>query len=230
MAHKFGKEICELRVSKLTLGRLNTNCYVAWDDETKNAVLFDAPEYPEIILKFLRENGLTLKIIMLTHAHFDHILALRELKERTGAKIYTQSSAREVFTSCVDFCRGLPDTGVVITSDKAEQKFFINSDEILEDGAEITLDSLKIRVIFTPGHSIDSTCFLINNEILISGDTLFCGTIGRTDVPSGDFASEIRSIKEKLFILPDEIKVYPGHGWDTTIGFEKKNNDAALEN
>ncbi|MBR5155353.1 MAG: MBL fold metallo-hydrolase [Clostridia bacterium] len=198
---------------RFILGDLVTNCYIIADDETKNAALFDAPANAEKILDYAEKNGLNIKYIFLTHAHFDHILALNELKEKTGAQILLHEEEEKY----------LYDPELNFLGEKADSVVLPAADKLLKDGDIIELDHLSIKVIHTPGHTVGGVCYLIDN-ILISGDTLFSGAIGRFDFPLGSFDDEIRSIKEKLMVLDDETKVYPGHGFSTTIGKQRKDN------
>ncbi len=198
---------------RFVLGDLVTNCYMLADEETKNAVLFDAPDNAEKILSYAEKNGLTIKKIFLTHGHFDHMLALNDLKERTNATIYIHKEDEPY----------LADYKLNLIGEEHKDYVFPKADVLLEDGDKITLDSLTIKVIHTPGHTVGGVCYLID-DILISGDTLFSGSIGRFDFPNGSLEDELNSIRTKLMILDDETKVYPGHGFSTTIGKQRKDN------
>ncbi len=199
---------------RFRLGELLTNSYLIADEVTKNAVIFDAPDNPEKILEYLNENGLSLKKILLTHAHFDHILALKPLAEATGAKCVLHEMEEQY----------LFDPDLNLAGDKATQIGILENYTLINDNDIITVDGLKIKVIHTPGHTTGSVCYLVNDTTLISGDTLFSGSIGRFDFPLGSFEDEISSIKNKLMILDDEVKVCPGHGFTTTIGKQRKDN------
>ncbi|MBQ9757855.1 MAG: MBL fold metallo-hydrolase [Clostridia bacterium] len=199
---------------RFILGELVTNCYLIADENTKNAVLFDAPADSEKVLDYLDKNDLNLKIILLTHAHFDHILALKEIMDKTGAKCMLHKDEEKY----------LSDPALNLSGEHADKVGKIHEYSLLDDGERIVLDGLLIETIHTPGHTAGGACYLVNGEILISGDTLFSGSIGRTDFPLGSFDDEIKSIKEKLMPLGDEIKVYPGHGFSTTIGKQRKEN------
>lgn len=189
------------------------NCYVAADENTKNAVLFDAPTNPEKILGYLDENGLTLKYILLTHAHFDHIMAVDGIKKATGAKLVLHRDEVKYLND------GVLNLAVTVPVEIPKLK----EDIVVSDGDEIVMDSFDIKVIHTPGHTEGSVCYLMG-DILISGDTLFNRSVGRADFPLGNFENEIKSIKEKLMPLDDGIKVFPGHGFSTDIGHERKEN------
>lgn len=195
---------------RFVLGELATNSYIIADEDTKNAVLFDAPDNANKILDYLQKKELILKKIFLTHAHFDHILALKEIKEATGAKILLHKDEEKY----------LKDNSLNLSPKPLDLP---EADQLLDDNEVISLDQLTIRVIHTPGHTEGSVCYLVN-DVLISGDTLFLGSIGRADFPLGNFEDEISSIKEKLMLLDDEAKVYPGHGFSTKIGKERKEN------
>ncbi len=198
---------------RFILGDYVTNCYLVADDNTKNAVLFDAPADSGKILDYTEKNGLNIKYICLTHAHFDHIMALNDIKEKTGAQLMLHEKEGQYLT----------DPRLNLLGEAAEEVTIPKPDKLLVDGETICLDSLEFKVIHTPGHTEGGTCYLIDN-VLISGDTLFSGAIGRFDFPLGNFDVEIRSIKEKLLVLDDEVKVYPGHGFSTTIGKQRKEN------
>ncbi len=199
---------------RFILGELVTNCYLIADEDTKNAVLFDAPADAEKIIAYIADKGFKLKFICLTHAHFDHILALSELLKETGAKCLLHKDEEQYLKN--------PDLN--LSGERAGELGEISEYSLLDDGDEIVLDSLKIDVLHTPGHTKGGVCYLVNGEVLISGDTLFSGSIGRFDFPLGSFEEEINSIKEKLMPLDDKIKVYPGHGFSTTIGKQRKEN------
>ncbi len=199
---------------RFSLGDLATNSYVLYDEKSSVAALFDAPAEADVILGFLNEKGLSLKYIFLTHAHFDHILALKELKEATDAQIVIHKDEEQY----------LNNTGLNLSYFPLPE---VKADVLVNDGDIIVFANTKIKVIHTPGHTLGGVCYHFD-ETLVSGDTLFYGSIGRYDFPMGDFDTEIRSIKEKLLILPDDIKVYPGHGPSTTIGNERKVNPYLL--
>lgn len=199
---------------RFTLGDLVTNSYIAADEKTKNAVLFDAPAEPETILNYIETNGLKLKKILLTHAHFDHIMALKKLQSITGADCLLYKAEEKY----------LADTTLNLADVNTFKVGTITDYKLLNEGDIISVDSISIKVIHTPGHTTGSVCYLVNDTTLISGDTLFSGSIGRADFPLGNFDDEINSIKNKLMLLDDDVKVYPGHGFSTTIGKQRKEN------
>lgn len=198
---------------RFVLGELVTNCYLVADENTKNAILFDAPAEAGKILDYLKKNGLTLKKVFLTHSHFDHILALREIVDATNAELLMHKEEEKYFK----------DPSLNLAGEHWEKLNLPDYYKLLSDNDELVLDGINIKVIHTPGHTQGSTCYLVN-DILISGDTLFSGSIGRTDFPLGSFDDEVQAIKNKLMLLDDETKVYPGHGFSTTIEKQRKEN------
>lgn len=202
-----------MKLHKLVLGELQTNCYILADEETKKAILVDAPANADLILNLLEENDYTLQEILLTHAHFDHILALGEVKQRTGAPVSVHA----------DDAAFLEDSALNLAHYINHAWQPVAYDKLLRDGDVICLGKERIQVLHTPGHTQGCVCFLIG-DVLLSGDTLFYRSVGRIDHPGGDMKQEIQSIKDKLMPLPDEIQVYSGHGPSTTIGEERREN------
>ena len=197
----------------IVLGQLSNNCYIWADEKTKDAMVVDAPDKADEIIAFAGDKGLKITDIVLTHGHFDHILALRELKEKTGATL-------SVFEKTADFMRDpVRNLAQYMNIEIPPTK----PDKLLKDGDEIDFRGNKIKVLHTPGHTEDSIC-LLSGKTLLSGDTLFRLSVGRWDHPTGNMIEEINSINDKLMPLPDDTEVYPGHGPSTTIGEERKGN------
>lgn len=200
----------------LAVGAFQSNCIIIGCEETKESVVIDPGDEPDRILKSVAENNLNVRQIVQTHAHIDHIGAAKNIIEATGAPLLLHKKDQFLF----DNLQTQADMFGLDVDEPDEIDKFIGEDD------EITLGKYKMRVIHTPGHSPGSVCFHLAGEqsILISGDTLFCQSIGRTDLPGGSSEQIIKSIRNKLFKLPDDTVVYPGHGSRTTIGDEKRYN------
>lgn len=200
-----------------TFGMFFTNCYVVGCEETKEAIVidpgFDKDKEAEEVLKFIEQNGLHVKYIINTHGHSDHIAGNGITKKATGAPILIHEDDAIMLTPVAKtFSRVF---GLRVTSPQA--------DRTLRDGAVIQVGRIKLVVLHTPGHSKGGIS-LLGDKVVFTGDTLFAGSIGRTDFPGASFEEIMQSIKTKLTTLPDHFKAYPGHGPVTTIGEEKKHN------
>jgi glyoxylase-like metal-dependent hydrolase (beta-lactamase superfamily II) len=201
----------------IVTGPLGENCYLVWKDS--KAWIIDPGTDAEEIIAELENRHLEPVSILLTHGHFDHIWGSNELREVSGAKIYALDEEKVL---CEDVKNNL--------SAMVGRAYTVVPDEYVREGQVLTFDNMDFKVIATPGHTIGSCCYYVEKAgILISGDTLFQESTGRTDFPTGSMSSIVRSIREKLFILPDETKVYPGHGDSTTIAYEKKYNPFVAE-
>ncbi len=203
-------------INTYVAGPVQANNYLVVDEVSKEAILIDCSDYVEEIIDYVKKNNLKVKYILLTHGHFDHVLGINRMNEVLGAKVYVHEGDKEqvVNTRAVMTMFGLPTEGVENPKITAT----------LSDAGELTLGNQVIKVIETPGHTPGGVCYLIG-DCLFSGDTLFRGTIGRTDLPGGSFQQIKHSVKDVLFALDENIKVYPGHGEPTSIGYEKKFND-----
>lgn len=203
-----------LKVECLTLGVCQTNCYYIHKEDSREVIFFDPADKGNFLYETLQEKGFQIRAILLTHGHFDHIWGVEELKERSGAEVYAYEGEEKL---CQD-----PALNV---SAAVGRSCGIKPDHLFRDGEEFEFAGIHGKVIATPGHTGGSCCYYFEeDQILISGDTLFQESVGRTDFPTGSMSALVRSVKEKLFTLPDETKVYPGHGMMTTIGYEKENN------
>lgn len=198
---------------KLPVGKFTTNCYIVAEDETREAAVIDPAGDFEVIKSFIEENELNIKYILLTHAHGDHILALPELKAYSNAPIGVHAGDKDMLS------RGDLNMSGYFTSNPIEAL----ADFYLKDGDVLELGHQSLEIIHTPGHTKGSICLLFGKD-LISGDTLFAKGIGRTDLYGGDYDALMNSIISKLFVLPDDIQVHPGHGDSSTILNEKENN------
>lgn len=201
-------------IKRFIAGRLENNIYLVADEKSSEAVLVDATQDLPEIQKAVKDLGVKVKYILLTHGHFDHIFGLNSLKKSLNAPAVICKDDLVISDNINEFTRlfGLPDS--------VPPKY----DMYIKDGDEILLGSYKIKVIHTPGHTEGGVCYLVDGK-LFSGDTLFRGSVGRTDLFGGNFGKLSDSIKNKLFKLDDKTEVFPGHGDMTTIGFEKKYNE-----
>lgn len=204
----------KLRILMRVLGSVSTNCYFLINDRTKETIIIDPADNAGEIEKVISENGLLPKAVFLTHGHFDHILAASKIREVYGLPV----------VACADEKKILNNSSYNLSSSFGNA-FVLDADRYVEDGAIISEAGFVIKMIATPGHTEGSACYYIQEEdVLISGDTLFEESVGRTDFYSGSMSEIVRSIKDKLFVLPEETVVYPGHGEQTTIKYEKENN------
>ena len=188
------------------------NCYAV---ECKDGVfLVDPGEYTEKLDLYVKQNSLNIKYILLTHLHFDHIRATTAIKKQCpNAKIVIHSLENE----------GLNNPQINLAAYFGFEIDNIDVDVCCNDLQFFSMGETGIKVLHTPGHTVGGVCYIVEDNIF-SGDTLFEGSVGRTDFPTGSMAILSRSIKNKLFVLPDNTRVYPGHGGSTTIDWEKENN------
>ena len=201
-----------LSVKSATFGSLENNCYLITDEKTNKSALIDCTEDSEKMMNFIK--GADLEYILLTHGHFDHIGAANEVREHYGIKIYASCDEEKLLASPA---RNL--------SNAYGMSLRVIADVLHNDGDILELAGLKIKAIHTPGHTAGGTCYYIESDkTLMSGDTLFAGSVGRTDYPTASSAAMMESLHDKLCKLPDDTDVYPGHGEFTTIGYEKQNN------
>lgn len=206
--------MADLKIGRMMLGICQTNCYFVYREGRTEVLLFDPADRGDYIFETLEKHGFHVAGILLTHGHFDHIWGSRQLRELSGAKIYAFEGEKDV-------CE---DSGLNVSA-QAGRAYTVEADEYLPDGAEISLCGMTCKLLATPGHTHGSCCYYFEEDgILISGDTLFQESVGRTDLPTGSMSKLVRSVKEKLMCLPDAVKVYPGHGESTTIGYERENN------
>ncbi len=198
-------------VKKMIVGPIRTNCYIVYKKEKNEAVLIDPGDEAFRIEMKLKELNLNPVAILLTHGHYDHIGAVKTLKTHFGMEIYVYRDEKQILTTDMNLAR-------MIGGDSLR----LEADHYLTDDFVVEVAGMKFRLIHTPGHTVGSCCYLMENEkILFSGDTLFYHSHGRTDFPTGSQSAIIRSIVDKLLVLDDDTVVYPGHEGDTTIGSEK---------
>jgi len=204
-------------IKMFTFGMYFTNCYVVGCEETREALVidpgFDSDAEAERVLKVINQYGLRVKYIINTHGHPDHTAGNGIMKKATGAPILIHENDALMLTNVAKALSKV--FGLNITTPPA--------DNTLRDGDVIQVGRLKFKVLHTPGHSKGGIS-LLSDDVVFTGDTLFAGSIGRTDFPGASFEEIIHSIKTKLTTLPDHVKVYSGHGPATTIGEEKRHN------
>jgi glyoxylase-like metal-dependent hydrolase (beta-lactamase superfamily II) len=199
----------------LSVGLLQCNCSILGDEASREAIVVDPGDDIPAIMAVLQRHGLTVKSIVITHAHIDHIAGAQQLKRLTGAPIlYNQNDIPLVKMMDAQAAWLQMPTPEVLPPDIA-----------MTDGQTVAVSGIKATVLHTPGHTQGSSClYLPEQSLLIAGDTLFAGSVGRTDLPGGDTKQLIRSIHDRLLVLSDDTTVVPGHGPSTTIGEEREGN------
>lgn len=199
----------------IVVGELGVNCYLLADSQTKEGLVIDPGAEAERILSAVKSSGVKVLYVLNTHGHFDHIGANRKLTETTGASLMINKEDEHFLSRA--------STSAKMYGLKAEDSPVPSA--YLAEGDSIRFGAQEIKVIHIPGHSPGGSCFYLEKEgVLISGDSLFAESIGRTDLPGGSQAQLVNAIRSKLLILPETTKVFPGHGPATTIGHEKKHN------
>ena len=203
-----------MRVEKFVTGIISTNCYLAVNEDTKQAVVVDPAAAPARLMDHIREEGLKIEAILLTHGHFDHIMGIDGFLKEYSVPVYVheddlkmmedpQWNQSAIYTAGYTFAGAAP----------------------LRDGQTLSLAGYDFQVLHTPGHTPGGCCYYVKSEgVLFSGDTLFQRSVGRPDFEGSSTKDLIRGIKEKLMVLPDDTHVYPGHMGETLIGYEKREN------
>lgn len=197
---------------RLPLGIYAANCYILGCPETKKACVIDPGGEHDKILQALKTHDLTLEVIVLTHGHMDHIGGLAELAKATGAEVAIHEDDKDM----------LEDPRLNLSGSMGGD-IALSADRLLKDGDKVQFGNIRLKVIHTPGHTKGSICLKVHED-LFTGDTLFLRSVGRTDLAGGDQNALMQSIKKKLYKLSDDTIVYPGHGPESSIGFEKKSN------
>lgn len=202
-----------LIIKKLSVGPIMANCFILGCEQTKEAVVIDPGDEPDRILMALAEAELKVAYLIDTHGHFDHVGANKKMKEVTGAVLAIHPDDAPMLS---ELSRSAATFGLAAENSP-------EPDMLLNDGDKITFGTITLTVIHTPGHSRGGICLYTKGH-LFAGDTLFAGSIGRTDLPGGDYDTLIASIKNKLLNLPEDTVVYTGHGPETTLMNEKRMN------
>lgn len=203
----------QIFVHQMSVGPLQVNCYIVCDPEMKEAVIIDPGEEGDRILRYVEQEGLTITKVINTHGHFDHIGANRKILQETGAALLIHKDDLPLLMHAKNHAEiyGLS----VISSPEPDQ--------LLHEGDTFQIGRFSCEVFHVPGHSPGGICLLCAGHLFV-GDVLFSGSIGRTDLPGGNFDSLVEGVRDKLFALPDQTIVHPGHGPDTTIDEERRSN------
>ena len=203
-----------MKIEKFVLGSMGTNCYLIINEETKELIIIDPATCPDYVVSHVNSNGYIPRAIFLTHAHFDHVMGIDGWVKEFGIPVYLHEEEKRVLED-----PELNLSGVFGAS------YSYSDVKCLKDGQEVEVSGFIFKVIHTPGHTCGGCCYYCAEEgVLISGDTLFYQSVGRRAFPTGSMGTLVRSIKEKLFCLPEDVMVYPGHNDSTCIGDEKKYN------
>ena len=203
-----------MKIEKFVTGIISTNCYLVINEETKQTVVIDPAACPSYLMGHMKSEGLQVEAILLTHGHFDHIMGIDDLRREFPVPVYVHEGDRETIL----------DPALNLSSSYTNGYTFDGADYI-RDGQRLELAGFSFQVIHTPGHTPGGVCYYLESEgVLFSGDTLFQNSVGRTDFPNSSMSDLIRSLREKVMKLPDDVKVYPGHMGETTIGHERKYN------
>ena len=200
------------RISTFVLGAVSTNCYLVYHNESREAVIVDPADNGAYVLNKCREMDVKPVAILLTHGHFDHIMAVKDICRAFPCPVYAGWKEEGL----------LQEPSMNLSGSMGTEPVFLEADVLVKDGQVLPLMGFDWKVLETPGHTAGSVCYYVEAErAVFSGDTLFADSMGRTDLPTGDRKAIIHSITKKLFLLPGETRVYPGHGESTTIAVEK---------
>ncbi len=205
-----------MQIMTFVAGPIDANNYLIWDEDSKEGILIDCSEYREDILDVIKNKNIKIKHILLTHGHFDHVIGVNKMKKALNTTVGINNGDKALLEHINEFGNffiGLPELEI------PEIDFNVS------DGDIINVGDMKIKVLYTPGHTEGGVCYLVDNKYLFSGDTLFKGSYGRTDLFGGNYKKIASSLKDIILKLDDNVIVYPGHGEISDIGYEKKYNE-----
>lgn len=203
-----------MKIVNIPTGMLQANTYLVCDETSRLGFIVDLGGYSRELKDIIEKNNIEIQYIVLTHGHGDHIGGVQaHLKDFPAAKVVCSKAEEKM----------LEDPELNVAHQFGTEKVSFKADILVDEDDTLTVGNMTMKFIMTPGHTEGGMCILVE-DVLFSGDTLFCRSIGRTDLAGGDFRTIMDSIKKKLFLLPDETQVLPGHMGPTTIGFEKENN------
>jgi glyoxylase-like metal-dependent hydrolase (beta-lactamase superfamily II) len=205
----------DMHIETLVVGPIETNCYIVSDPDTKEAVIIDAGDEAPYILNYIAQHDLKVTMLLNTHGHYDHTQANDAIREVTGASLGIHCD----------------DVDILTVPEKVSSRMMVKAnpckapEQLLHNGDIISFGKYNLQVIYTPGHTKGGCCFYEASEkVCFTGDTLFKETIGRADLYGGHYPTLLHSVRERLSVLPDDVVIYPGHGEDSTMGYERKKN------
>lgn len=203
-----------MKVEKFVTGIISTNCYLVINEDTKQAVIIDPAACPSYLMSHIKSEGLKIEAILLTHGHFDHIMGIDGFLSEFDVPVYVHEEDADAM-----------EDPVLNQSSTYTSGYTFGKALYLRDRQTLELAGYTFQVIHTPGHTKGGCCYYVASEnVLFSGDTLFQNSVGRTDFVNSSTSDLVHSVREKLFLLPDDTMVYPGHMGETKIGHEKKYN------
>lgn len=207
-----------INIRNAIIGMCATNTYFVWNDENNEGVIIDPAGDPQRIFDRVNKYGFKVVAVLLTHGHFDHVLALEEVREHYGVKAYAGVNERAV----------LSDSNMNLTGPFLGEGITYEADIYIKHNEEFEVAGMKVRALEVPGHTPGGMCYYFTeHNVVFSGDTLFAGSVGRSDFPGGSGRALVLGIRDSLYALDDATVVYPGHGDDTTVGYEKIHNPFA---
>ncbi|MDO4523042.1 MAG: MBL fold metallo-hydrolase [Eubacteriales bacterium] len=205
----------KLKFTSKVLGSVMTNVYLGENSETGEAFLIDPADRADVIEAWIAEQGVKLTAILLTHGHFDHIGAVNELKKKYQAKVYAMEEERVI----------LEDPALNLSGGWGASSVSVKTDVLLKDGQKLVIAGMPVTAYHTPGHTKGGACYYFSEDgVLFSGDTIFCESVGRADLPTASARALVKSVQRMIELLPEETRVFPGHDMETTIAHEKMYN------